>query len=111
MTTVLLIDDNADHAEHLGLPLAQRGLSVVRAADFGDAIGKLRNRALIYDLVILIMADRSRPWLTFLRNLQQAGRQEAFFEVPLFLCVSRLHLGPEFQLQIERTGARYAFEG
>ena len=111
MTRVLLIDENADHAQQLGLVLAQRGLTVVRAADIEESIRNLRKPGLIYDLVILIMADRSRPWLKVLHKFQQACLQAAFLETPLFLCVAKLQFGPEFQLQIEQRGARYVFEG
>jgi hypothetical protein len=110
MTRVLLIDENADHARQLGSELAQRQLTVVREADVVDAVRNLRKSAIVYDFVILIMADRSRPWLRALHGLQQAGQQKGFFELPLFLCVSRLHLACEFQVQIERMGARYVFE-
>jgi ActR/RegA family two-component response regulator len=111
MNRVLLIDENADNSQRLGLALAQRNLTVTRVSDVGEAIRSLRKPAFTYYIVILVMADRSRSWLTVLRDLQQAGRQTALFDVPLFLCVSRLQLGPEFQLQIERMGARYVFQG
>jgi DNA-binding response OmpR family regulator len=108
---VLLIDEDGDHAEQLGQRLAERSLTVIHAADSRAAIAQLRNQEYLCDLVILSMAHRSRPWLTALRELQEAGRQAEFLEVPQFLCVSRLHLGVDLQLQIERMGARYACEG
>lgn len=110
MAKVLLIDDDSDHAEQLGQGLAQRRLTVIHAANSGEAIAKLRDREGTCDLVILCMANRSRPWLAVLHDLQQAGRQAGLFELPLFLCVSRLQLEADLQLQIERMGARYASE-
>jgi ActR/RegA family two-component response regulator len=110
MTSALLIDDDAAHAERVGIMLAQRGLVVTRVADIGEAIKWLQVRARAWEIVVLVFGDRSRPWLAVLRELQEAGRQAGFLEVPQFLCVSRLHLGVEVQLQIERMGARYACE-
>lgn len=110
MPRVLLIDEDTTHAEEFGRRLAERGLTVIRAEGSGAAIAQLRNREYLCDLVILCMAHRSRPWLEVLRDLQHAGRQAGFREMPLFLCVSRLQLGIDFQLQIERMGARYVFE-
>jgi ActR/RegA family two-component response regulator len=110
MTRVLLIDDDAVHAERIGILLVQRGLAVTPAADVGEAIKKLRAGARVWEVVILVIGDLSRPWLTILRTLQDAARQAAFTEGPLFLCVSKRKLGTDFQLRIERMGARYACE-
>jgi DNA-binding response OmpR family regulator len=110
MNRVLLIDEDVTHAEELARRLAERSLTVIHAADSGAAIAQLRNREYLCDLVILCIAHRSRPWLEVLRDLQHASRQAGFREVPLFLCVSRLQLGIDFQLQVERMGARYASE-
>lgn len=110
MPRLLLIDEDDNHAEQLSLRLVERRLTVTRAENSRAAIAQLRNREHLCDLVILCMADRSRPWLEVLRDLQHAGRQSGFRELPLFLCVSRVQFGIEFQLQIERMGARYAFE-
>jgi len=109
MLNVLLIDDG-EHAEQFGRELAQRRLSVIRAADCGEAVARLRNREHICDIVILTMTGRARAWLTALHDLQQAGLQAGFLEVPLFLCASQQQFGVDFQLQIERMGARYACE-
>ena len=110
MTSVLLIDDDAALAERVGIMLAQRGLAVTRVADIGEAIKRLQVRARAWEIVILVITDLSRPWLTILRSLQEAARQEAFLDVPVFLCVSKRELGVEFQIRIERMGARYACE-
>jgi DNA-binding response OmpR family regulator len=110
MHRVLLIDDDEDHAGHLDGVLTERGFIVIHVADHRQATAMLRNRTTVCDLVILSMAHRSRAWLTVLRDLQEAGTQARFLEVPQFLCVSRFHLGADLQLQIERMGARYACE-
>jgi ActR/RegA family two-component response regulator len=110
MIRLLLVDDDDGHAERLGRELALRGLTVIRAADAEEAIKQLRNNASVCDLVILCIADRVRPWLTFLHALQEATWQAGFLETPLFLCVSRVELGLEFQLRVERMGARFACE-
>jgi ActR/RegA family two-component response regulator len=110
MLKLLLIDDDGDHAEQLGRELAQRRLAVIRAADCGEAVTTLRNREHICDIVILTMTGRSRAWLAALHDLQRAGQEAGFLEVPLFLCTSRQQFGVDFQLQVERMGARYACE-
>ena|ERR1019366_5861416 len=110
MTTALLVDQVGNHAEQLGVVLAKRGLTVVRTADIEEAINKLRSSAHVWEIVILVIGDLSRPWLSILRNLQEAAQQRAFLEMPVFLCVSQRELGINFQLRIERMGARYASE-
>jgi len=110
MLKILLIDEDGEHAEQFGHELARRRLDVIRAIDCGEALARLRNREHICDIVILSMTGRSRPWLEVLRDLQQAGHQAGLHEVPLFLCVSKLRLEIDFQLKIERMGARYACE-
>jgi DNA-binding response OmpR family regulator len=110
MTSVLLIDDDAAHAERVGIMLAQRGLAVTRVADIGEAIKSLQARARAWEIVVLVIGDQYRPWFSVLNNLQEAAWHGALPEVPLFLCVSKRELGAEFQLRIERMGARYACE-
>ena len=110
MAKVLLIDDDGDHAEQLGRGLAERRLTVTRAADGEAAIAQLRNREHAVRPRDPLHGWSFSPWLEVLRTLQHAGWQAGFREAPLFLCVSRLQLGIDFQLQIERMGARYAYE-
>jgi hypothetical protein len=110
MTRALLIDDDSDHAERLGRELALRGLTVIYASDAEKATKQLLENASVCDLVILCIADRARPWLSFLKAMQEACWQAGFLEFPLFLCVSRVELGLEFQLRVERMGARFACE-
>jgi CheY-like chemotaxis protein len=110
MTRVLLVDDDRDHTERIGRELSLRGLTVIYAADAEEATKKLRENASVCDLVILCVADRARPWLSFLKAMQEACWQVGFLEFPLFLCVSRIELGHEFQLRVERMGARFVCE-
>ncbi len=110
MTRVLLIDDNADHAEQAGIILARRGLAVTRVTNIADAIDRLQAGARTWEIVMLVVDDLARPWTTLLNSLQEAAWQRAMPEVPLFLCVSKRDLGADFQLRIERMGAHYACE-
>ena len=110
MRRVLLIDDDEDHAGLLGHALRERGFIVTRVANSEQAATTLRSRTTTCDLLILSIAHRSRAWLTALFDLQEGCTQAGFLEVPQFLCVSRLHLGVDMQLQIERMGARYVCE-
>lgn len=110
MIRILLVDDDEDHAFQLNRFLAQRGCLTTRAEPNLNAIDLLRNAVPGWDLVILVLTDRLRPWLRILYNLQQAAAQDKLFQKPLFLCVSRLRWTFEFELQIEQMGARYACE-
>ena len=110
MPSLLLIDDDAAHAERVGIMLAQRGLAVTRVADIGEAIKSLQARTRAWEIVVLVFGDHSRPWFSVLQNLQEAAWHGTLPEVPLFLCVSKRDLGTDFELRIERMGARYAFE-
>lgn len=110
MTNLLLIDGDGDHANQMGTILTQRGIAVTRAADIREATKKLQARARGWEIVVLVIDDLSRPWSTVLNSLQEAAWAGAMPEVPLFLCVSRRDLGNDFQLRIERMGARYACE-
>lgn len=110
MNRLLLIDDDSDHAEQLGIILAQRRIAVTRVADIAEAIQKLRAGARAWEIVVLVFGDYSRPWFSVLHNLQEAAWHGALPEVPLFLCVSRRDLGIDFDLRIERMGARYVYE-
>jgi CheY-like chemotaxis protein len=110
MTSILLVDDDAAHAERVSSMLAQRGLGVTRVAEIDEAIKRLQVRARAWEIVVLVVGDHSRPWFSVLHNLQEAAWQGALLEVPLFLCVSKRDLGTDFELRIERMGARYAYE-
>ena len=110
MINMLLIDDDVAHAERVGITLAQRGLAVTRVADVGEAIKRLQAQARAWEIVVIVFGDHSRPWLSILHNLQEAAWNGAFPEVPFFLCVSKRDLGTDFEIRIERMGARYAYE-
>jgi len=111
MYRALLVNENAVHAQHLCATLARRGISVVLAPSTEGALSILRKGSPLFEFVILAINDRSRTILRSLRELQRACRQQTFSVGPLFLCISRIQQEPEFQLQIERLGARYVVEG
>jgi len=109
MIKALLIGDRV-HAEHIERILNHRGLITSYAASIREAVGQLQCRAASIDLVVLAIADRSQPWLEILHQLQQAAWQPGITEFPFFLCVSRLRFRAEFQLRVERMGARLVIE-
>jgi len=110
MIKALLIDEDRAHAECLERVISRRGLVTSWTASVREAVGRLQRREASFDLVVLSIADRSHTWIEILNELQQAAWQAGISEFPLFLCVSRLRFGTEFQLQIERMGARLVHE-
>ena len=110
MPKALLIDDDANHAAQLGSLISSRGLTLVRAISVEDALRTFRNGTCGFDLVILTMNDCERAWLKILHDLQQAVAQAALVTAPPFLCVSRVSRGIEFEIRVERMGARYVAE-
>lgn len=110
MIKALLIDNDRVHAERLEQELNRRGLTTIYVASSREALKQLENRAGSIDLVVLAIADLRQPWLEILHQLQQASWRAGIGEFPLFLCISRPSLRAEFQLQIERMGARHVIE-
>lgn len=104
MYRALIIDHDLLHAERLIQELPALGLRPELVQTPAEAIVRLL--ASRYDLVIINISERSRPWLSILDELHEA-RHEA---PPLFLCVSNHQLDPHFELAIESKGARYVFE-
>lgn len=110
MSKALLIDDDPNHAEVLERSMNRRGLVTIWSRSVREAVGRLQCRGASFDLVVLSIGERSCHWIEILHELQQAAWQSGVSEFPLFLCVSRLSLGVDFQLQIERMGARLVHE-
>ena len=110
MMKALLIDEDPNHATHLERSINRRGVVTSWTNSVREAIGRLRGREASFDLVVLSIGERSQRWIEILHKLQQAAWQPGVSEFPIFLCVSRLSLGVEFQLQVERMGARLVHE-
>jgi PleD family two-component response regulator len=111
MYRTLLIDSDARHAERLITRLQSEGLAIERVRRPEEAIGKLRARTKMYELVIVDVSDTFYPWHRALARLQEECRLLVRWPGPLFLCVSRAKKPPEFILRIEHMGARYVCEG
>lgn len=108
MTGILLIDNDPVHAEGLIGRLRSRSLHIEWVRSTPEAVTTLRERPSQFDLVILDVSDPSQPWLNVLDRLQHAGRRYGWS--PLFLCVSNRQREPQFELAVERKGARYVYE-
>ncbi len=111
MMHLLLIDDDPKHAEDLTAALQARGnLDVQATLSSEEAIDQIRRRAHTYDLVVLNVSDASKPWPSILIRLQGACRFSGHTRGPLFICVSSVRREPQFELSLERKGARYVQE-
>jgi ActR/RegA family two-component response regulator len=110
MYRLLLIDQDAIHAERLAACLRQRGLAVMIVESIEKAARQLQQRVPSYELVVVVASGMSEEWLGILRKLVQACRLFSMCQGPLFLFVARRKCSPNLRLRIERLGARYAHE-
>jgi len=110
MFWLLLIDQDANHAERLALSLRQHGLAVSIANSVSEAARKLQQRIPVYELVLVAASGMPDQWLEALCILVQASRQLCLSLGPFFLFAARQKCNPHLQLRIERLGARYACE-
>jgi DNA-binding response OmpR family regulator len=108
MYRLLLIDQDATHAERLAICLRERGIEVMIAESIEEAAQRLQQRLPPYELVVVV-ASRT-PELAILRRLVGACRQYSMCRGPLFLVASRRKGSPYLRLRIERIGARYVCE-
>jgi CheY-like chemotaxis protein len=106
---ILLIDDDSIHAQQLAQRLRRKGLLLEICHGVQDAMGRLRQPAAQYDLVIVNVSDPCRPWGRILRDLREASYRSRR-PGPLFLCVSQTIKSPQLRLRLEQGGARLAYE-
>lgn len=111
MACVLLVDTNQSHAECVRTALGFHDLAVDVYPDPERAAKRLRRAGNDYDVVILNVSDPLLPWVNTLVKLQAACFESGVSPSPLFLCTSTAKRSPEFELRIERMGARYVCEG
>ena len=110
MYRVLLIDQDAIHAERLATRLRQHGLAVLIAASIPEALRRLQQRIPSCELVLIAASGMPDQWLGILRALVQASRQSCLCLGPFFLFAASLKCNPHIRLRIERLGARYVHE-
>jgi hypothetical protein len=108
---VLLVDHDQGHAERICQCLRFHALEVDVCPDPERAITRLRRESANYEVVILNVSEIFWPWLKTLARLQGVCLQSRAYPSPLFLCTSSTKRSPEFELRVERMGARYVFEG
>jgi hypothetical protein len=109
MYTVMLIDNDEMHAEALAARLRARGLNVVRHRKADHALSVLIHKRTHCDLALINVSDLSQPWLRIVRKLQDACFSSSHC-CPLVLSLSTVKREPQFELQIERLGARFVYE-
>jgi len=107
---LLLIDNDQGHAERICGQLRFRAFEVDVYRDPERARTRLRRASTKYEVVIVNVSDTAMPWFKTLLKLQEACFQLGSYPSPLFLCTSSIKQSSEFELQIERMGARYVVE-
>ena len=110
MYRLLLIDQDCTHAERVATRLRHRGLAVMIAEGTEEAAYSLSHRVPAYELVVVIASGLPDAWLTTLRKLVRASRQQWTGPGPSFRFASKLKCAPQIRLRIERLGARYVRE-
>jgi hypothetical protein len=110
MVQVLLIDNNKPHVEAVRARLRRHRVEVEVCADPAAVTGRLRRTGSRYEVVILNVSDHRQPWLRLLSKFREASLQAGNYPAPLFLCVSTGEQPVDFELRIERMGARYVCE-
>lgn len=90
--------------------LRHHALEVAICVDLSRAMPMLRSAGTEYEVVIVNVSDARLPWPKTLAKLQEACFLSGGYPSPLFLCTSTTSRSPEFELQIERMGARYVLE-
>ena len=111
MPHVLLVDTDQRHAERIRECLESHALEVEVCSDSEEASTWLRRESSNYEVVVLNISDVKLPWFSILARLHEACFQSQRYPTPLFLCTSSTKRSPEFQLRMERLGARYVYEG
>jgi CheY-like chemotaxis protein len=110
MYRLLLIDQDAIHAERLATCLRERGLAVMIAESVEESVRQLQQRLPSYELVVVVASGMPEQWLAILRRLVGACRQCSMCQGPLFLVASSRKCPPHLRLRIEHLGARYVRE-
>lgn len=105
---VLLVDTDALHAQRLIDRLRPKNLRATWVRTIAEALIQLREPNSFLQIIILNVSGPLEPSLKALDQLKAAcyrGNSK-----PLFLCISKLRREPQFQLAVERRGARYVHE-
>jgi CheY-like chemotaxis protein len=81
---VLVVEDNEDHSQLLGLALESKGCDVVKAADGAEALAAvaLSLKGGYFDLIILDVAMMHVDGMTFLKALRCFEMNELFPRPP-----------------------------
>lgn len=109
MARVLLIGSDRMYQENLATQLRTRG-HVVEVAN--DCRGVTRAQCALRssaEIVVVDVTQLSEDGRHQLLRICQQPREDGF--PSLVLCYSRTNHGPQFELSIERLGARYVYAG
>jgi DNA-binding response OmpR family regulator len=107
MATILVVDVDQQHAEKLNSALRRRGHRVVNT-DRKNAVA-IKESECQSDLVVFNISRTDNDVWQALRHVCNLRRTDGL--PVLVLCYSKIYRGPRFELEVERLGARFAYEG
>ena len=110
MANVMILDEDKVHGERLATELRGACHQVFLYGNVPSAVRELRAPAVSWDIVILNVSNRSRPWCSILHELHEASGAVASLSAPFFLCLSTRTMDLQFAVQIEHSGARFVYE-
>lgn len=107
MAAILLLGFDEDLQDALVTSMRVRRHQVFALDEAGDIVDELERQRNALELVIM---DMSFPSENHRRALEEVERWRAEHENrPTLLCVSTIYRGPQFEIDIERKGARVIY--
>jgi DNA-binding response OmpR family regulator len=106
MPRILLIEPNKEQAARIAAVLRLHRYDVDRCNRLG-AVGTPTKSLSACDLVILDVTARDRETLSALAAIRNYRIEHG--PAPMLLCISKVHHGPRFELELEQKGARLLY--
>jgi CheY-like chemotaxis protein len=110
MRSVLLIDDDAVHAECFARHLGVCRYNVTQCSEPEEAIRMLSRADSSWKAIMWNVSRSYLDCLEMLRTINDFYQQNPLRRRPRILCFSSVYRGSQFMLDIRRLGARLFYE-
>jgi len=111
MPRVLIVDEDEAHGKELGERLQVKRLQVVSCTSWDAAIRILKGTPEPFELVVLNLSLNPQEGLECVRAIYELHWKLGRFPGPMVLCAADRLLDPDFELELEASGARVVYEG